>query len=162
MMNSDFAAHFSTGMRKLAASVTVITCHVDGKNYGLTASAVTALSASPPSLIACVNKEASAHPHILRAGVFCVNILAKEHAEIANVFSSEDVGTRFEIGQWANTPKGAPRLSGAAASFECELMDSLPGFSHNIFVGLITDIQTSGAQALLYGNGNYGQFTPNT
>lgn len=155
-MNSS---DFTNGMRKLAASVSVITCHIDGQSYGLTASSVTPLSAAPPSLIACVNQEAGAHPHILRAGLFCVNILAKEQTTIANVFSSDNEQSRFDTGEWGRTPKGAPRLKHAAASFECELMDSLPGFSHTIFVGLITDINKSNAEPLLYGDGKYGQFT---
>ena len=153
-MNSDFAA----GMRKLAASVTVITCRHEGVSYGLTASAVTALSAQPPSLIACVNQDAYAHGYIQKTGVFCVNILGTGDEAISNVFSSEERDKRFSIGDWESTPKGAPRLTSAAASFECEVMDTLPGFTHSIFVGLITDIKTSSANALLYADGSYGKF----
>lgn len=154
MINSEFAA----GMRKLAASVSVISTRYEGKNYGLTASAITALSAEPPSLIACINQEAGAHAFIKKSGIFTVNILCKSQSHIATVFASEDTGARFETGTWVHSPKGAPRLKGAAASFECELMDALPGFTHDIFVGLITDITTSPADALLYADGEYGHF----
>jgi len=152
--SQDFAA----GMRRLAASVTVITTIDNGVRHGLTASAVTSLSASPPSLLACINQAAGANPYVKRSGIFCVNILAKSQVEISNIFSSDGVGDRFAYGEWETAPSGAPRLVGAAASFDCRVMDALPGFSHNVFIGLITDIKTSNAAPLLYADGEYGHF----
>ena len=152
------ASQFATGMRKLAASVTVITTIHEGTRYGLTASAVTSLSAKPPSLLACVNESATANPIIRSSGIFCVNILASTQADISNAFASADVADRFEYGDWECAPSGAPRLTGAAASFDCQLMDALPGFSHTVFIGLITDITTSKANSLLYADGEYGHF----
>lgn len=149
---------FATGMRKLAASVTVITTVHEGVRYGLTASAVTSLSSSPPSLLACVNTQASAHPIIKQSGLFCVNILCKSQSDISTAFSSDDVGDRFNYGEWTQAPSGAPRLIGAAASFDCRVMDALPGFSHDVFIGLITDIATTQAAPLLYADGEYGHF----
>lgn len=149
---------FATGMRKLAASVTVITTIHEGVRYGLTASAVTSLSSAPPSLLACVNTQASAHPIIEQSGIFCVNILANTQSDISTAFSSDDVGDRFDYGEWSASPSGAPRLIGAAASFDCRVMDALPGFSHDVFIGLITDITTAKATPLLYADGEYGHF----
>ncbi len=152
--SQDFAA----GMRKLAASVTVVTTVHEGVRYGLTASAVTSLSATPPSLLACVNEEATAAPYIKKSGVFCINILCKTQSGISNAFASGDVKDRFAHGTWEAAPSGAPRLVGAAASFDCRLMDALPGFTHNVFIGLITDVTTSDALPLLYAAGEYGHF----
>jgi flavin reductase (DIM6/NTAB) family NADH-FMN oxidoreductase RutF len=148
---------FAQGMRKLAASVTVITTVHEGVRYGLTASAVTSLSAQPPSLLACINKQASACAPIDTARKFTVNILSKDQAEISSAFSS-DVADRFAHGLWDDSPMGLPYLRGAAANFECSVMDALPGFTHDIFVGLITDIQTSQHSSLLYAAGEYGHF----
>lgn len=156
MTNSDF----TTGMRKLASSVTIISCQYEDVRYGLTASAVTALSGEPPSLIACVNQSATAHKFINKSGLFSVNILCTSQSDIATAFAVEDRQHRFEFGRWEAGPKGSPQLTGAAASFECELVDSLPGFTHNIFVGLITHIVTSPAEPLLYGDTRYGRFAP--
>lgn len=148
---------FAQGMRKLAASVTVITTVHDGVRYGLTASAVTSLSAEPPSLLACINKQASASTPISKAQKFTVNILASDQEEVSSAFSS-DISDRFAHGLWDKSPMGLPYLRGAAANFECSVMDALPGFTHDIFVGLITDIQTSEKSALLYAAGDYGHF----
>jgi len=149
---------FSGGMRKLAASVTVITTHHGGVDYGLTASAVTSLSAEPPSLLACVHRDGSAFDPISKAQKFCVNILAQGQSNISTAFAMDEPQDRFNTGEWSRSPAGLPRLTGAAASFDCEIMDILPGFSHGVFVGLITDICVSEANALLYADGEYGHF----
>lgn len=149
---------FSGGMRKLAASVTVITTHYNGVDYGLTASAVTSLSAEPPSLLACIHREGSAFDPIKLAGTFCVNILSRAQADVSTAFAQDDPQERFKSGTWSRSPAGLPCLTGAAASFECKVMDVLPGFSHGVFVGLITDITVGEAHALLYADGEYGHF----
>ncbi|WP_017931425.1 flavin reductase family protein [Robiginitomaculum antarcticum] len=149
---------FSGGMRKLAASVTVITTRYNGVDYGLTASAVTSLSADPPSLLACIHREGSAFDPIERAGKFCVNILSRKQTDVSTAFAQNEPEDRFKSGAWSRSPGGMPYLMGAAASFECKVMDVLPGFSHGVFVGLITDITVSEAHALLYADGEYGHF----
>ncbi len=156
MTHEDFTA----GMRKLTSSVTIISCAYKGERYGLTASAVTALSAEPPSLLACVNQSASAHNFLQKSGLFSVNILSSAQSDIASAFAAEEAEQRFDFGDWKTGPQGSPQLTGAAASFECELVDSLPGFTHNIFIGKITHIVTSSAEPLLYGDTHYGRFAP--
>lgn len=105
-----------------------------------------------------MNETAGANPVIKASGIFCVNILAKSQTDVSNVFASNKAVNRFEHGEWDSAPYGAPRLIGAAASFDCRLMDTLPGFLHNIFIGLITGVVTSDAAPLLYAAGEYGHF----
>ena len=51
---------FLIAMRSLAASVSVISARdAIGKTYAMTASSVTSLSIDPPSILVCVNKEAT-------------------------------------------------------------------------------------------------------
>ena len=57
-VNSD---DFREGMRQLAAGVTIVTTSIGDQRIGLTATAVCSLSAEPPMLLACVNREAGAH-----------------------------------------------------------------------------------------------------
>ena len=61
---------FKEGMRQLAAGVTIVTTAVGERRNGLTATAVCSLSAEPPMLLACVNREAGAHdPTLLSRGL---------------------------------------------------------------------------------------------
>ena len=69
-------ARFTAGMRHLAAGVTLVTTAGGGSRAGLTATAVCSVSAEPPQLLACVNREADAHRLLLATGHLAVNLLS--------------------------------------------------------------------------------------
>ena len=56
------AQAFKEAMRRLAATVTIVTAAKGDESYGMTMTAVTSLSMDPPSLVICVNRNASLHP----------------------------------------------------------------------------------------------------
>jgi flavin reductase (DIM6/NTAB) family NADH-FMN oxidoreductase RutF len=60
------------------SSVCVITTEHNGQRFGLTATAVSSVTADPPRLLVCVNKSGMTHERILASQVFCVNVLAEE------------------------------------------------------------------------------------
>ena len=61
-MNAPTAGDsFRLAMRRLAASVTVLTIMRDGRPLGMAATAVCSLSFDPPSILACINRSASLH-----------------------------------------------------------------------------------------------------
>ena len=74
-------------MRQQAGAVALICTGQPGARYGLTATAVCSVTDDPPTLLACVNKGASAHDHIAASEEFSVNLLSDKHQEIAQVFA---------------------------------------------------------------------------
>src|SRR5260221_12983341 len=78
---------FKTAMRRVASTVCVLTTEYEGRRWGLTATAICSLSAEPPSLIACVNREAEAHTAITLSRRICINVLSEEQIEVAQRFS---------------------------------------------------------------------------
>src|SRR3546814_11559677 len=63
-------------MRRLAATVTVISTRADdGIRHGMTATAVTSVSADPPAVLACVNRSAALHAQLHLGPLFCINLL---------------------------------------------------------------------------------------
>jgi flavin reductase (DIM6/NTAB) family NADH-FMN oxidoreductase RutF len=158
-MNIDAAA-FKKGMRHLAASVTLITTRHDDLRGGLTATAVCSVSAEPPQILICVNKTASAHDTIGKAGVFCVNILAPGHRKLAERFAGMDGvegDERFhDLGDWSTLTTGAPVLKGCPVSFDCRLVTEVSAGTHTIYVGEIVDLVLDPAAApLLYADGAF-------
>jgi len=154
------AAAFKKGMRHLAASVTLITTLYAGMRGGLTATAVCSVSAEPPQILVCVNKSASAHDPIGKAGFFCVNILAPEHRKIAERFAGMDGvegDDRFnDMGDWMTLSTGAPVLKGCPVSFDCKLVAELSAGTHTIYIGEIVDVSLDpDATALLYADGTF-------
>ena len=154
------AAAFKKGMRHLAASVTLITTCEGKSRGGLTATAVCSVSAEPPQILVCVNKSASAHDPIGKAGFFCVNILAPDHRKIAERFAGMDGvegDARFaDMGDWSTLTTGAPVLKGCPVSFDCRLVSEVSAGTHTIYIGQIVDIALDpAALPLVYADGNF-------
>lgn len=156
---SDASEPFRLAMRQLAGGVAIITAGRGEERTGLTATAVSSLSSSPPTLIACVNRSASALPLIVREGVFGVNLLAVRHVGLAKRFAG--VGgvkgaERYEEGLWTRLQSGAPILADALAALDCELEDAIERHSHTVLFGRVRDLRaTSGGDPLLYWQSGY-------
>jgi len=57
MLSQDLRTeHFRQSMRRVASTVSVITCTHEGRRYGITVTSVTALSFAPISILACINR----------------------------------------------------------------------------------------------------------
>lgn len=146
-------------MRHQAGAVTVIAAGMPGARAGLTATAVSSLSDSPPTILACVHRSSSAHDLIVRAKAFSVNLLASDQQEVAECFAGrrgrrgED---RFAGLEWTTLRSGAPILAGALASLDCELLDQHNFTTHSIFIGRVLDGQLlAEKQPLLYFRGDF-------
>lgn len=130
---------FLQAMSMLPSAVSLVTTGEGTKRMGLTVSAVCSLSADPPSLIVCINKNAGAHDEILKTEIFAVNVLQHDQVHYANLFSQKNVD-RFASKDWIQSPAGAPILTGALIALECKLEQAFDGFSHTIMVGRVSDI----------------------
>ena len=154
------ADDFKKGMRELAAAVNVITVAHDGKQDGLTATAACSVSAEPPQLLICVNKEAGGHDLIQASGKFALNIMARDQEDIAMRFAGmdgADRSERFGLGSWSELATGTPCLDDALVNFDCEVAQQITAGTHSIFIGHIVGCRTgdnSGAP-LLYGDGQF-------
>jgi flavin reductase (DIM6/NTAB) family NADH-FMN oxidoreductase RutF len=169
MMNSEIDSgrktasekDFKSGMRCLSASVTLITVAGPQGRNGLTATAVCSVSATPPTLLVSVSRDASAHKQLLQERRFAVNILRPEHRALADRFSSGDIGeSRFETGQWRTGCLGLPVLGDALASFECEVSEVIDAGTHDIFLGRVVNVIVADGKPLLYGGGQYATVLP--
>jgi flavin reductase len=157
-------ALFKRGMRRLAAGVSIVTTIEGETPHGLVATSVSSVCVEPePSLLVCVNRDASSHDAIDRAKVFCANVLSSGDIELAQRFSKPEFRTtRFEHCPWVPLVTGAPALPSALASFDCEITHVIPVHSHTIFVGAVRDLRLwqSDVDALLYIDGQYHVRSP--
>src|SRR5207244_4873580 len=81
---------FRRAMGRFATGVTLITTRLGDELHGMTANAVTSLSLDPMLVLVCVDKTADTHDILARAGVFAVNILNKEQADVSNRFAKKE------------------------------------------------------------------------
>lgn len=149
------AQHFKQAMRQCAGAVALVTVGAEhGKRTGLTVTSACSLSDNPPSLIVCVNRNASAHARIREEGAFAINFLHEDHALLALTFSGQkgvNGDDRFAFGQWTRGATGAPVLMDAVAAFDCALAQEFETKTHSIFVGEVRHVSHSdGAAPLVY------------
>jgi flavin reductase (NADH)/flavin reductase len=153
-------------MRHLAAHVCLITTvAADGARRGLTATAVCSVSADPPTLLCCVNRQIAPFVAIRESGIFAVNVLGVRDRELAERFASEIQGeARFDTGVWIELATGAPVLESALATFDCRLTRLEEVATHGILFGEILAVRSrrSKAMPLLYSHGAFGAFAPLT
>jgi flavin reductase len=152
-------AHYIAGMRRLAAGVTIVTTGLGELRAGLTATSVCSLTAEPPRLLVCVHRDADTHDIILQSRVFAVNVLVSSQRELADHFGRRDTSPaldKFASGEWARGSTGAPVLLGAAANFECGLVEAVEASTHTILIGEIEAARfDEGASALVYHDRTY-------
>ena len=146
------------GMRRLAASVCVITAHdSNGQRHAMTATAVTSVSDSPASLLICVNRQTTLHTILAAGDSFAVNVLGADQADISVQCASNEAGeARFAHGDWA-THHNLPYLQNAQAVFFCDSANNMIHGTHLIAVGNIREVLVSKEplNPLLYANGQY-------
>jgi len=158
--SSVSAAEYVAAVAQHVSSVCIITTECGGERFGLTATAVSSVSAEPPRLLVCVNKNGTTHDKIAKAGVFCVNVLSEEQDKVAMVFAGigGSKGGRFAAGEWTTLKTGAPALGGAAAVFDCVVGETIDQSTHTVFFGdVIAITDRKGTDTLLYGARRFRQ-----
>jgi flavin reductase len=147
-------AAFREAMSKLGAAVHVITTAGPGGKTGATAPAVCSVSDAPPTLLMCLNRRSQTNPVVVENGVFCVNTLGHEGAEIADIFAGRTgvQGTdRFATGEWTVLTTGSPVLTSAVIAFDCRIIEVRSVASHNVFFGAVETLRVGpGGPALVY------------
>jgi flavin reductase (DIM6/NTAB) family NADH-FMN oxidoreductase RutF len=153
---------FRQAFRRWATTVVVVTYRDDSdRPVGMTATSMSSLTADPPSLLVCVNRETRAHPVLIRRRVFGVDILSLGQRPIADHCSIAGRDKVLRDAWLAGDGSGgeSPRLADSLAHLDCTMDRSFDAFSHTIMVGLIQAvwINPHDAPPLIYHGGAYTQ-----
>jgi flavin reductase len=138
------AAAFREAMSRLGAAVHVVTTAGPGGKTGTTATAVCSVSDAPPMLLMCLNRRSQTNPVVVENGVFCVNTLGDNGAEIADIFAGRtgvQGSDRFATGDWTVLATGSPVLSTAVVAFDCRILEVRAVASHNVFFGAVEAVR---------------------
>ncbi len=154
---ADLVEDFRKAMRRVASTVNVISIYVDGQPMGVTATAVSAVSLDPPSLLFCINRAASVYASMGDMGHFRVNVLHRDQAEIASMFADRSQHALRFLSGWDLDSACAPRLIDAQATFLCRRIDSHSFGTHSIFIGQVEEAASRPEiDPLVYLDGRYG------
>jgi len=145
--------HFPTG-------VTVVTAAPDGEPQGMTVGSFFSISLDPPLVGLCADKRSTSWPKIDPAGVFAVNVLADDQADLSTHFAGKG-DDKFEGIDWRPGVTGSPVLADAIGHIDCRTEQSIDAGDHWIVVGRVLELDIDReARPLLFFQGGYGRFEP--
>lgn len=152
---------FRQAMSHLAAAVNIVTTDGEAGRAGFTASAVCSVTDSPPTLLVCLNRNASVYPIFHKNQVLCVNTLAQHHTHLSNLFGGKTpMPERFAQGEWQSLTTGSPVLTDAVVAFDCKINQIVTIGTHDILFCEVQQLQlNTGAQGLIYFDRAYHHLT---
>lgn len=151
---------FLQAMKQAASLVSVITTTVGGQRKALTVGSFLSVSADPPLMSVCVNRNSRMCQAMKDSKTFGIHVLSDAQSYVADNFAGRpQSGDSYDFScvEWLEQGEGREALmEGASISAECEVETVVDAGSHCIFIGAVTNIKTDEKRPLLYWNRLYG------
>ena len=151
-------ADFIEGMSRVAATVNVVTTDGEAGKGGITVSAMTSVSADPPTLLICIHEESPSCTLIKSNGKFCVNVLRADQADVSASFAGllpfDEMAT-LNGPEWTTSAHGSPIYRQALVSFDCSIKQFIQVGTHVIFFGEVLAVSHEDGMPLIYVNRGY-------
>lgn len=160
--NAPSKLEYRHAMSRLAAAVNIITSEGPAGRAGFTASAVCSVTDEPPTLLVCLNRNASVYQAVRANGVLCVNSLAPGQQDLSNLFGGKTaMADRFGAASWTSGVTGSPLLAAATVSFDCRITSSAEVGSHDVLFCEVLAIHVGDtAHGLVYFDRRYHEILP--
>lgn len=138
---TELVDDYRQAMRRLAATVAIVTAGRGDQCTGMAATAVMSVTTDPPTLVVAINRNASIAPILEQEQDFCVNLLSCRHQDLVKIFSGLKKGReRFETGQWRLSENAPPILEDAIASMLCRKTGAIDVSTHTLCTGEVMEI----------------------
>ena len=154
---------FIAAMAGAATQVSVVTTDGPAGQFGVTVSAFSSVSAEPPLVLVCINRNSPAIAAIKANGSFCVNLLGDDQTEIANCFAGRPGNVApydFGCADWDVAQTGAPVLAQALANFDCTVETAYDAGTHRIFIGRVQQAFSRDTAPLAFSRRAYQALRP--
>jgi len=149
---------FRSVLGRFASGVTVVTTRdAAGHDHGMTVSAFTSLSLTPPLILVCIDRHASVYPALRDAEWIAVNVLSAAQEALSRRFSHTGADARFDGIGFTRAPHGAPVLDDVLAVLECRITARHEEGDHTILVAEVEGADARDERPLLYYRGGYAQ-----
>jgi flavin reductase (DIM6/NTAB) family NADH-FMN oxidoreductase RutF len=156
-------ADFVNAMANAATGVTVVATDGAAGRVALTVSAMCSVSADPPTVLVSVNRRSPLTSAAATNGVFGVSVLSERQAHVSETFAGRPAGGRpydFGCASWTRGHSGAPLLDGAAATFDCVVVQTMTVGTHIVFAGRVLASRAGGQVPLTYHHRRYRRLAP--
>jgi 3-hydroxy-9,10-secoandrosta-1,3,5(10)-triene-9,17-dione monooxygenase reductase component len=147
---------FRDALGRFATGVAFITAAPDGEPAGLIVNSLASVSLEPQLVSFSPSRSSLTWQRMRRTGRFGVSVLGRRHESFARRATPAGAD-RFVGLDWRTGPRGAPLLSDALATLECEIVAEHPAGDHTIVVGEVIHLQTPPADdPLVFFAGQFG------
>ena len=143
---------FRDAMSRLAAGVVMVTCHIDGKPWGLTVSACCSVSMEPPLLLVSLGTATASTHAIAESGYFGVSILGETLVDVAR-FGSVRGHPKYmdEYCRKEHCPSRSPVVADSLAHVDCSVEYRVPAGDHVLYIGRVQSVMlTEQERPLVY------------
>jgi len=151
---------FRSVLGRFATGITIVTARdATGRDHGMTVSAFSSLSLSPPLVLMCIDKTAtmfdllSTHPDI------GISILSSSQEAYSRRFAdkSTERSERFDGIAYTRGMADVVLLEGALAHMECRVIEHHDAGDHIVLFAEVDRAQPLDGRPLLYFRGGYAQ-----
>lgn len=139
---------------RFVTGVTVVTCDHDGRHFGTTASAVSSVSLTPPTILVCMDRGSETRAAVFAAGVFALNILHEDQEEVAVRFARKG-DSKFDGVEVVRGRSGAPLLPDALGRLECEVIETVEAATHTVLLGRVVHHGSTPGRPLTHFGGEF-------
>lgn len=149
---------FRAALAQFAAGVGIVTTAQGGDRRGVTATAIASVSADPPLVLTCVNRDTGTFKMIAQAGVFGLNFLDRSLRPLAETFAGRSGlqgDARFDDGLWRTGGSGVPLLQAGATTLDCAVQQIIEAGTHGIVIGRVREATVRPVDPLLYHGGDF-------
>lgn len=150
---------FKDALRRFAAGVTVVTARTAaGLPVGLTVTAFSSVSLSPPLIQICLGRHTADLAAYSEGGGFVVNILSEDQKDLSNLFAGH-APDRFERTPHETWDSTVPVLTGCLANLECRPWRVVEAGDHLLIVGQVERARCAAGdlRPLLHVQGGYAR-----
>jgi flavin reductase (DIM6/NTAB) family NADH-FMN oxidoreductase RutF len=158
MIRSVSDSAFRAALSHFASGVTIVTAHGAREPVGFTATGFTSLSLTPPLILVCVSKTASAYEGVLGAERFGVSVLGEGQRWVAEQFARSGVDRFRNVPLSVDPGTTVPLIEGALARLECERHAQHDAGDHTILIGRVAFAATIAGLPLVHFGRRFGAF----
>jgi flavin reductase len=128
---------FKEALAKAVTAVTVVATDGPHGVAGVTCSAVSSVSDTPPTILVCINRRSAANAVIKANGVLSVSWLGADQISVSQLFAGAGgvpMAQRFSQHAWTTIATGSPCSSDAVVALDCRIAEAMEVGTHSIFL----------------------------
>jgi flavin reductase (DIM6/NTAB) family NADH-FMN oxidoreductase RutF len=151
---------FREAMALFPTGVTLLTTHVDGADFAITANSFTSVSLDPLLVLVSVERASRLHDAVLASRTWGVSVLGADAEHVSRRFARRGHDTAHalaEVPHHRGRHTAAMLLDAALATFECRTWAAHPGGDHTVLIGEVLSLGTPrpGTPPLVWHRGRY-------